>query len=241
MEIQLNYMNDFSIIIPIYNEEENISKLIKKIYNILENNYNFEIIVVDDCSNDSSLLILKNFVFKKNFKIVVNKKNYGQSYSISKGIKSSKYETVVTIDGDGQNNPADIPEMLKIFFSDQNIDLLGGIRHRRKDLFIKLISSKIANYIRNMILRDGCKDTGCSLKIFKKRIFLTFPYFDGIHRFLPALFNGFGYKTLYIPVDHRNRIGGISKYGTLDRLFKGIKDIIRVRNIINNHTNAKLH
>ena len=228
-------MSSFSIIIPIYNEEDNISKLLKEIYTILENNYNFEIIVVDDCSNDSSLKILKNFVDKKNFKIVINEKNYGQSYSISAGIKSSKYETVVTIDGDGQNDPADIPKMLKIFFSDKNIDLLGGIRHKRKDFFIKLISSKIANYIRNLFLKDGCKDTGCSLKVFDKKIFLSLPFFNGIHRFLPALYKGFGYKTYFVHVDHRPRVYGKSKYDTLGRLFNGLKDLYRVFKIIKNN------
>ena len=100
---------------------------------------------------------------------------------------------------------------------------------------IKLISSNIANQIRSLILKDDCVDTGCSLKVFDKEIFLSFPFFDGLHRFLPALFKGFGKNTLFINVDHRPRISGISKYGTFDRLYKGILDIIRVKKIIRNN------
>ena len=104
---------------------------------------------------------------------------------------------------------------------------------------MKLISSKIANQFRSLILKDGCVDTGCSLKVFDKEIFLTFPFFDGIHRFLPSLFKGFGKNTLFIDVDHRPRISGISKYGTFDRLYKGILDIIRVKKIIRNNIKKK--
>ena len=111
--------------------------------------------------------------------------------------------------------------------------MVGGIRKKRQDSFIKILSSKIANYIRSKILNDNCKDTGCSLKVFSKNIFLEFPYFDGIHRFLPALFKGYGHKTDFINVNHRVRKYGKSKYGTIDRLFRGIRDIIKVKNIIN--------
>ena len=100
------------------------------------------------------------------------------------------------------------------------------------DSFIKVISSKIANGIRSKILNDNCRDTGCSLKVFDKQIFLSFPFFDGMHRFLPALFKGYGYKTMFIDVNHRKRKFGVSKYGTMNRLFKGIRDIIKVRKIL---------
>ena len=111
--------------------------------------------------------------------------------------------------------------------------LLGGLRLNRKDNLWKIVSSKIANRVRKTILQDDCLDTGCSLKIFFKKKYLEIPFFDGNHRFLPALFKGFGKNTLFMEVDHRSRIAGISKYGTLDRLFKGIYDLIKVKNIIN--------
>ena len=139
------------------------------------------------------------------------------------------------MDSDGQNNPIDIPNLLNNFFAENNVSLISGIRYKRKDNFIKIASSKIANKVRSYILNDNCSDTGCSLKVFDKNKFLEFPFFDGIHRFLPALFNGYGYKVLFINVEHRARMSGKSKYGTIDRLFKGIFDLIKVNNIIKNY------
>ena len=148
------------------------------------------------------------------------------------GINSSKYNTIVTIDGDGQNNPIDIPKLANVYFSNKNLYLVGGIRKNRKDNFKKIISSKIANLIRKKLLNDNCNDTGCSLKIFDKETFLRFPPFNGMHRFLPALFKGYGKNTDFINVDHRKRKFGISKYGTFDRMIRGIRDMIRVLIII---------
>ena len=136
------------------------------------------------------------------------------------------------MDGDGQNNPKDISKLLNKYFSNKDIYLVCGIRNNRKDNFIKILTSKIANRLRIIILKDDCIDTGCSLKVFDKEVFLSFPFFNGIHRFLPSLFIGFGHKVKYMSVSHRPRLGGISKYGTFDRLFRGIRDIIKVRNII---------
>ena len=135
-----------------------------------------------------------------------------------------------------QNNPNDIPSLINLYNSD-SFKLVGGIRKKRKDNLTKIISSYLANKIRSFILKDDCKDTGCSLKIFDKDIFLKFPYFDGLHRFLPALFKGYGYKTSFIEVDHRKRYKGISKYGTLSRLIWGVRDIFKVLNIIKNNKN----
>ena len=124
--------------------------------------------------------------------------------------------------------------MIFTYFSDDNLKLLGGLRLNRQDSVIKILSSKIANSIRSFVLKDNCSDTGCSLKIFDKNIFLDFPFFNGIHRFLPALFLGYGYKTEFITVSHRKRLHGISNYGTLKRLFNGIIDIYKVMKIIKN-------
>ncbi len=225
-------MNNISIVIPIYNEESNLSILFKEIENELNNRINYEIVAIDDGSNDTSLKFLNDYSIKQNLKIIENKNNKGQSFSIYQGVRQAKYNNIVTIDADLQNNPKDILSLCKIFFNG-NYGLVGGLRKKRKDNFIKIISSRIANYIRMIILNDNCIDTGCSLKIFSKNIFLTFPYFDGLHRFLPALFKGYGYSTYFINVDHRPRKNGISKYGTFNRLFVGMKTLILVYKIIN--------
>lgn len=225
----------FSIVIPIYNEEKNIFNLFFEIKNSLKNFKDYEIIYVNDFSQDKSLIVLDDLVKKNNnIKILNNKKNKGQSYSIYRGVQEANFDIIVTIDGDGQNNPKDISRLVKLYFSHKQISLVGGLRKKRKDSLIKIVSSKIANYIRAKILNDECTDTGCSLKVFEKRVFLNFPYFDGMHRFLPALFKGYGCNTKFIEVDHRHRKHGISKYGTLDRLYKGIFDMIRVKKILNN-------
>ena len=222
----------FSIIIPVYNESQSLKKLVKEIFESLKHYKEYEIVFVDDASNDSTSQVIEELKNNHNIRLFLNNKNKGQSFSIAKGIRESVNDIIITIDGDGQNNPIDIPILLDYYLSNINISLVGGIRRKRKDTFIKVISSKIANKVRSIILDDNCNDTGCSLKVFSKSIFLGFPYFDGIHRFLPALFKGYGHECFYIDVDHRAREEGVSKYGTIDRLFKGIIDIIKVRKIL---------
>ncbi len=223
----------FSVIIPLYNEQKNIINLLNEIKINLSNYEKYEIVLIDDGSDDDTLNTIK-LVENIKIKILENKKNLGQSFSIHTGIKHSSFNIIITIDGDGQNDPIDINNLLDIYLSNSEIKLVGGIRNKRRDNYIKIISSKIANYIRSKILNDNCLDTGCSLKVFDKDIFLNFPYFDGMHRFLPALFKGYGYNTSFINVNHRKRKFGISKYGTIIRLFKGIRDIIKVKKIIKN-------
>lgn len=224
----------FSIVIPLFNEAQNINGLLREIENQNLPYKNFEIILVDDFSSDDTVKVIKENNKLSNIKILKNNENRGQSYSIFRGIKKSSYDIIVTIDGDGQNNPKDILKLLKIYLSDKEIKLVGGIRSNRKDKILKIISSKIANFVRSKIFKDNCKDTGCSLKVFDKQSFLEFPFFNGIHRFLPALFKGFGHKTAFYNVDHRQRKYGYSKYGTLDRLLRGIRDIFIVLKIIKN-------
>lgn len=229
----------FTLVIPVFNEQDNLVSLIKEIKTALANYINFELIFVNDFSSDNTLKILEKE--KKNFDFIIinNQLNLGQSYSILSGIKQSKYNIIVTLDGDGQNNPYDIPKLIEFYNKSNDVYLVGGIRSKRKDNLIKIISSRIANYVRSKFLEDGCTDTGCSLKVFDKNIFLQFEYFNGIHRFLPALFNGFGYKTFFLSVDHRKRNYGKSKYGTFLRLFNGLRDMIKVKNMINKNKKIK--
>ena len=222
----------FSIIIPCFNEGKNIILLIQEIFEVLKKKIEFELIIVDDNSNfftKNLLLKLKN---EYPFLLLENSLNKGQSFSIYRGVQVAKYSNIITLDGDGQNDPSDIFALLNIYIN-SGYGLVGGIRKKRKDSLLKILSSKIANLIRSFILKDNCPDTGCGLKIFKKYKFLELEYFDGIHRFLPALFTALGERTDYIFVNHRYRIYGHSNYGTLDRGLKGIKDLFRVKIIVN--------
>lgn len=226
-------MKNVSLIIPIYNEEQNILQLYNEIKKSEAYTYLNEIIYINDKSTDSSEKIINKLILKdKKIRIINNIQNLGQSHSIYKGIKSSKNEIVATIDGDGQNDPKDLIKLILKYFQSDN-KLIGGIRTKRKDKLIKIISSLIANKIRKFILNDDCDDTGCSLKVFNKKIFLKFDFFNGLHRFLPALFKAFGHKCYFMTVNHRSRKFGNSNYGTFDRLFVGIYHIIRVKKIIN--------
>lgn len=220
-----------SIVIPIYNEESNIINLFNEIFEALSANYLFEICFVNDGSKDNSLFQI-NKLDKKLVKVVNSKKNYGQSYSILLGVQNSKYNPIVTLDGDGQNPPSDIPKLLKVFFENEENVLVGGIRKNRKDSFSKVFGSFVANKFRSFILNDKCEDTGCGLKVFSKKNFLQIPYFNGFHRFFPALFQSIGLKCIYVHVSHRKREHGISKYNNLKRFFKGLIDILRVKYIM---------
>ena len=222
----------FSIVIPVYNEAQSLKLLVEEINTSLKKYRNYEIVFVNDASEDNTLDIIKELQKNQNIRLLNNKENKGQSYSIAKAIKESSNDVIITIDGDGQNNPKDIPILLEYYISNKNTFLVGGIRRKRKDTYVKIISSKIANKIRSIIFNDDCDDTGCSLKVFSRKVFLSFPYFSGMHRFLPALFKGYGCECFYINVDHRVREKGVSKYGTIDRLYKGIIDIIKVRKIL---------
>ncbi len=221
----------FSIVIPLFNEALNIESLVDEIKSNLLNYADYEIILIDDASSDNTIEIIKNLQVN-NIKILNNKKNRGQSFSTRYGIEESSHEIIITLDGDGQNDPADIPKLLDYYSLNEDIKLVGGLRVKRKDKINKIISSKIANFIRSKVLNDGCQDTGCSLKVFDKNIFLSFPYFEGIHRFLPALFKGYGHKTQFISVNHRIRKYGKSSYGNINRFFKGIRDMIKVKLIL---------
>ena len=230
----------FSIVIPVFNEEHNLITLIKEIKFSLKSYNEYELIFVNDFSTDNTLGVLKKQKKIFNFKIINNKTNLGQSFSILNGIKNSNYNTIITLDGDGQNNPKDIPTLLEFYNKTKDASLVGGIRYKRRDNIIKIISSRLANFVRSKILKDECKDTGCSLKVFDKNIFLKFEYFDGMHRFIPALFKGFGYNTYFLNVDHRKRKYGTSKYGTFLRLVNGIRDMIKVKKMINKNKELKL-
>ncbi len=235
-------MDNISIVIPVLNEEDNLENLINEIMKNHLIEIITEIILVDDFSKDNSKIIILSLskIFNK-IKFYAHDKNYGQSKALLTGIKNAKNNIIITLDADGQNNPNDIKNLYKCYIKKNKIKLVGGIRKVRKDSLTKIYSSKIANKIRKFILNDDCEDSGCSLKIFDKEMFLKLPFFDGLHRFLPALFKYSGSENVFIEVDHRERKYGYSKYDNLYRAIKGIIDLYKVKKIINNINNGKLY
>jgi len=225
-----------SVIVPFFNEEENIDIFLNELNSFLSlsniiNNY--EIICINDGSIDKTILFLTKFQNTYDFFSIINlPTNKGQSNAIYLGVQIAQYANIVTIDGDCQNDPKDIDKLLYLYFNEPLCDLVAGERIKRKDDYLKILSSKISNKFRNYIFKDGCKDSGCSLKIFKKNIFLSIPFFNGLHRFIPSLFVGFGYNVRYMDVNHRPRKMGKSKYGIGNRLFIGIRNMFIVHNII---------
>ncbi len=224
---------DLSIVIPVFNEAENIPILAAEIRSALDEKYSYEVIFVDDCSSDNSQDILKDLRKQyPQFRCLRHLQNSGQSTAVRNGVKAARSSWVATLDGDGQNDPADIPammEMLKASADDKNLQMVAGYRKKRQDSWLKKVSSRIANGVRSRLLRDDTPDTGCGLKLFSREAFLELPYFDHMHRFLPALIQRNGGNTVSVEVNHRHRVMGVSKYGLHNRLWVGIVDIFGVR------------
>ena len=223
---------DLSVVIPVCNEEESIGILIEEITQALVQKYQHEIIVVDDGSTDKTLEVLSKI--KKDLptlRVIKHLQNSGQSTAVRTGVQYANSNWIATLDGDGQNDPADIPNLYNELVS-QNLDpwlVVAGYRKKRKDTWLKRISSKYANSIRDRLLRDGTPDTGCGLKVFARDSFLALPYFDHMHRYIPALFQRQGGRVVSVEVNHRHRTQGTSKYGFHNRLWVGIVDILGVR------------
>ena len=221
-----------SVVVPVHNEVENIEPLIAEIMATLEGVERYEIIYINDCSRDSTLERLTSLDQKfEVLRVLTHQKRSGQSAAIRTGVKAARGDLIATLDGDGQNDPADIPKLLKAYREQAVADariLIAGFRARRQDSFIKRLSSKIANGIRSSLLGDATPDTGCGLKIFRREDFFDLPGFDHMHRFLPALMIRNGGQVISVEVSHRPRERGKSKYGTLDRLWVGITDLIGV-------------
>lgn len=221
-----------SVVIPIHNEERNIGPLAKEIAEVLSHIIPYEIICVDDASTDNTQQVLKDLSdTMKCLKIVQHSSRKGQSTAIYTGVMFAKASLVLTIDGDGQNDPVDIPKLIENYNSHSGEDqhlMVTGWRKGRKDSWTKRMSSRVANSVRSLLLSDSTPDTGCGLKIFRRADFMRFPAFDHMHRFLPALMIRSGGRIISTEVSHRPRQHGVSHYGILDRLFTGIMDLIGV-------------
>lgn len=221
-----------SVVIPVHNEEKNIIPLAKEISEVLSHIIPYEIICVDDASTDNTHQVLTDFSDTIDcLRIVQHSSRKGQSTAIYSGVRFANAPLVITIDGDGQNDPADIPTLIDFYKSqsDEHEPLMvTGWRKGRRDSWPKRISSRVANSVRSHLLSDSTPDTGCGLKIFKRADFLKFPAFDHMHRFLPALMIRSGGRVMSIEVKHRPRQHGVSHYGILGRLFAGIIDLVGV-------------
>jgi dolichol-phosphate mannosyltransferase len=219
-----------SIVVPVRNEAGNIAPLVNEIAAALGTGMTFEIIYVNDGSTDrteSELTLL--MASRPWLRLVTHEASCGQSAAVSTGVRHARAPVVVTIDGDGQNDPAFIPALLKeLAAGAPKVGLIAGQRVGRKATGFKRLQSRIANGVRSAVLRDGTRDTGCGLKAFRRDLFLALPYFDGLHRFLPALVRREGYDIGYVDVVDRPRHTGTSNYGMWDRLWVGILDLMGV-------------
>ena len=219
-----------SIVVPVRNEAGNIAPLISEIAARLDQGASFEIIYVNDGSSDATetelLELMTSRPWLRQLKHAIS---CGQSAAVRTGVTHARAPVVVTLDGDGQNDPAFIPALLKVLETGApRVGLVAGQRKGRKDTGFKKLQSRIANGVRGAVLRDGTRDTGCGLKAFRRDVFLALPYFDGLHRFLPALVRREDYDIGYVDVVDRQRRAGTSNYGLWDRLWVGILDLAGV-------------
>lgn len=230
-----------SVVIPLHNESGNIVPLLDEVVATLAGRIAFEIICVDDASRDSTLAELRRAAAAEHrLRVLAHRDRAGQSAAIRSGAKAARGTWVATLDGDGQNDPADIPVLWSLREQAPDVKLIGGWRRQRRDSPSKRIASNIANAVRRRLLRDGTPDTGCGLKLFERAAFLDLPYFDHMHRYLPALMQRAGWKTLSVPVSHRQRAHGRSNYGNMGRLRAGLSDLCGVAWLIRRSHVVKL-
>lgn len=221
---------DVSIVVPVRNEQDNVAPLIAEIAAALDGRWAYEIIYVNDGSTDATGERLAAEMQKRgNLRQIRHAASSGQSAAVRTGVRAARGKIVATLDGDGQNNPAFLVNLIEaIEQGGEKIGLAAGQRVGRKDTGFKRFQSRAANGVRNAILHDGTRDTGCGLKAFRRDVFLALPYFDGLHRFLPALVRREGYDIAYVDVIDRPRHSGVSNYGFFDRLWIGIMDLAGV-------------
>jgi dolichol-phosphate mannosyltransferase len=220
-----------TIVVPVRNEQDNIQPQVNEILAVLDDGLDFEIVYVDDGSTDGTLDKLREAraQSKGRLRVLVHEGVCGQSTAIYSGVKAARHPWIVTLDGDGQNDPSDIPALLESArTAGSETIMVTGERVKRQDTWLRRLSSRIANYVRRTLLRDATPDTGCGLKVFRRDLFLDLPYFDHMHRFLSALVLRQGGQIISVPVSHRPRTRGRSKYGVHNRLWVGIVDMLGV-------------
>lgn len=222
-----------SVVVPVHNEVENLRPLIDEINAALSGTEDFEIIYVDDGSTDGTLAALKELLRQTpGLRVIEHRQCSGQSTALATGVRAARGAWIATLDGDGQNDPADIPRLLEALhllpLAHAQSGMVAGYRKKRQDSEWRRFSSRVANAVRARLLGDDTPDTGCGLKVFSRELFLRLPYFDHMHRFLPALAQRAGAVVVSVEVNHRPRTRGVSKYGTWQRLKVGIVDMMGV-------------
>lgn len=221
-----------SVVIPVHNEEANIVPLLIEIRQHLNGKFDYEVIVVDDQSTDRTEMVLNEFTHDcRDVRVIRLSRRCGQSGAVLQGVRAARNPIIATLDGDGQNDPADIASLLACYcatYSTSPRCLIIGKRHRRRDSMWRRFSSKIANSVREMVLHDHTPDSGCGIKVFPRDFFLELPAFNHMHRFLPALATQLEGQVISVEVNHRPRKNGTSHYGALDRLLVSVVDLFGV-------------
>ncbi len=225
---------DLSVVVPVLNEADNVEPLVGEIAAALDGVVRYEIVYVDDGSSDRTverLAALRERLPAGRLRVLRHRRNYGQSAALSTGVRAARAPWIATLDGDGQNDPADIPRLLAVRDAPgapEDLQLVASLRLKRRDPWLRRVSSRIANSVRQRLLHDRTPDTASGLKLFPREAFLALPFFDHMHRFLPALFQRGGTMAT-VEVRHRPRRHGKSKYGVRNRLWVGIVDMLGVR------------
>ncbi len=223
-----------SVVIPLFNEEDNVVPLCEEIAQALVG-FPHEIVLVDDKSTDQTLARIP---LKEGIRVIKFAKNTGQSGAMYAGIRAAKGDVLILMDGDRQNDPADIPRLLQEL--EKGFDLVCGYRASRKDTFSKRLTSRFANSIRSRFTKDGVRDTGCTLKVMRRACSEALLPFNGMHRFIPALIKGMGYRITELPVNHRPRVAGVSKYGFGNRALRATMDMFAVRWLLSRQVQIRI-
>ena len=214
-----------SVVIAVLNEAENVAEVAAEAMASLASVAPFEIVFVDDGSTDGTADVLAGLARDGPIRVVRHAARCGKSQAVRTGVLAARSDWIATLDGDGQNDPADLPDMLRQAWAAPVAPLVAGIRVRRDDPTSRLIATRIANGVRASLLGDRCPDTGCGVKVFRRQDFLLLPCFEGMHRFLPALFQRYGHPLINHPVRHRARLRGTSKYTNWGRALVGVFDL----------------
>ncbi len=229
-------MPDVSVVIPVCNEDENVLPLAQEIHAALAGRYSFEQIFVDDGSTDKTgeMVLAARAQGMPEIRLLQHVTRSGQSAAVATGVRHARGRWIATLDGDGQNDPADFPRLLDALMqpASPGLKLVMGNRTTRRDTWLRRFSSRVANGVRGWFLKDGTPDTGCGIKVFDRDVFMHMPRFRNMHRFMPALFQREGYEVISLPVNHRERTRGTSKYGLNNRLWVGIVDLWGLRWLI---------
>jgi dolichol-phosphate mannosyltransferase len=223
-----------SVVVPLFNEEDNIAILHSELTEALAQ-FDYEILLIDDGSTDQTLQRIPD---DPRIRVLRFEKNAGQSAAMFAGLHAARGATAVLLDGDLQNDPADIPKMLAEI--ERGADLVCGYRAKRKDTMVKRLTSRIANFVRSRFTKDGVRDTGCTLKAMRRECVTALVPFKGMHRFIPALIKGAGYHLVEIPVNHRARKFGLSKYGLGNRAVRATVDMFGVRWLLSRQLRYKV-